>query len=201
MIDYTGEELYSFDPEIERTLLRRRRRRREARKKDLSETCKMGDQRVLVRDLWIPKDQGVSSGIVHLVIQANNFELKPALINMVHHSQFGGSAVEDPHEHIRTFLEYCNTLKLNGVSPDAIKLSLFPFSLRDGAKTWLHSLPSSLTDTWDHLLQAFLERYFPPTRAAEYRDNITRFAQYGGESLYDAWQRLFGKMAHPVDIL
>lgn len=83
---------------------------------------------------------------------------------MVHHSQFGGSALEDPHEHIRTFLEYCNTLKQNGVPPDAIRLSLFPFYLRDGARLWLHSLPADLTDTSKHLLQAFLQRYFPPTK-------------------------------------
>nr|XP_051205703.1 uncharacterized protein LOC127319764 [Lolium perenne] len=151
-----ASELFQFDPEIERTLFRRRR---ELKQIPVDPIEKMGDQRVLLRDLWIPKGQVISSGIVAPVIQANNFELKPALINM------------------------------NGVSPDVIKLSLFPFSLRDGARIWLHSLPPTLTDTWDHLLQAFLERYFPPTKAAEYRDKITRFAQFEGESLYDAWQR------------
>ena len=149
MTDYTGEELYPFDPEIERTLIKRRK---EAREKQVSNSEAMGEPRILVRDLWIPRDQGVSSGIVQPVIQANNFELKPALITMVQHSQFGGSALEDPHEHIRTFLEYCNTLKQNGVPADAIKLSVFPFSLRDSARIWLHSLPLHLTDTWEHLL-------------------------------------------------
>src|SRR4051812_19863546 len=169
------DTMFPFDPEIERTLLRRRQ---------LKENCPvetviadMGEnQKTLLRDLWIPRGQSVASGIVSPVIHANNFELKPALINMVQHALFGGTAFEDLHEHIRTFLEYCNTLKHNGVPPDAIKLSLFPFSLRDGARTWLHSLPPVLTDTWEHLLQAFLERYIPPTKAAEYRDKITRFA-------------------------
>jgi hypothetical protein len=146
-----------FDPEIERTLLRRRR---ELRLASVESIAKMRD-RVLLRDLWIPKGRSISSGIVAPVVQANNFELKPALINMVQHRQFGGSAVEDPHENIITFLEYCNTSKQNGVSPDVIKLSMFPFSLRDGARIWLHSLPSTLTDTWEHLLQAFLERDTP----------------------------------------
>ena len=126
------------------------------------------------------------------VIQASNFEIKPALITMVQHKQFSGSPMEDPHEHIRNFLEYCNTLKHNGVTPEAIRMQLFPFSLRDGAKQWLHALPVSLKDTWEHLLQTFFERYFPPTRAADLRDKITRFAQYDGESLYDAWQRYQG---------
>lgn len=71
----------------------------------------------------------------------------------------------------------------------AIRLSLFPFSLRDGARVWLHSLPEHLKNTMETLLQTFLERYFQTTRAAEYRDKITRFTKYDGESLYDAWHR------------
>ena len=37
-----------------------------------------------------------------------------------------------------------------------------------------------------------LKDTFPPTEAAECRDKITRFVQYEGESLYDAWQRYQG---------
>jgi hypothetical protein len=75
-----ASELFQFDPEIERTLFRRRR---ELKQIPVDPIEKMGDQRVLLRDLWITKGQVISSGIVAPVIQANNFELKPALINMV----------------------------------------------------------------------------------------------------------------------
>ena len=34
-----------------------------------------------------------------------------------------------------------NTVKLNGVRPEVIKMQLFPFSLRDVAATWFDSLP------------------------------------------------------------
>ena len=40
-----------------------------------------------------------------------------------------------------------NTMKLNGVIPDVIKLQLFPFSLRDVAATWFDSLPVGLVNT------------------------------------------------------
>ncbi|XP_071683508.1 uncharacterized protein [Lolium perenne] len=148
----------------------------------------MGDK--ILRDLWIPQDlcpEGDQPGI-----PANNFELKPALISMIQHNQFGGTGLESPHTHIRNFLEYCNTLKYNGVPHDYIKMQLFPFSLRDGAKHWFHAMPPHHKDTWAHLLQAFYRRYFPPTKAAEYRDKINRFIQFDGESLYDAWQRYQG---------
>ena len=73
------DSLYPFDPEIERTLLRRRRKLKENSTEEI-EDSEMGDQqKILLRDLWIPKGQSVSSGIVSPVVQANNFELKPAL--------------------------------------------------------------------------------------------------------------------------
>ncbi|XP_063949928.1 uncharacterized protein LOC135152765 [Daucus carota subsp. sativus] len=50
--------------------------------------------------------------------------------------QFGGSPTEDPNMHIRDFIEIYDTFKFNGVTEDAIKLRLFPFSLRDKAKGW-----------------------------------------------------------------
>ena len=70
-------------------------------------------------------------------INANNFELKPALINMVQQNQYGGLAHEDPNIHLATFLEICDTVKMNGITEDAIQMRLFPFSLRDKAQGWL----------------------------------------------------------------
>ena len=37
--------------------------------------------------------------------------------------------------------------------------------------------------------QAFLARFFPPSKTAKLRDQITRFNQKDEESLYDAWER------------
>nr|ABD63156.1 Retrotransposon gag protein [Asparagus officinalis] len=78
---------------------------------------------------------------------------------------------------------------MNGVSDDAIKLRLFPFSLRDKARAWLQSLPPGSITTWDQLSEAFLAKYFPPSKTAQLRNQITTFTQKEGESLYDAWER------------
>jgi len=36
--------------------------------------------------------------------------------------------------------------------------------------------------------QAFLAHFFPPSKTAKLRDQITRFTQKDGESLYDVWE-------------
>jgi hypothetical protein len=58
-----------------------------------------------------------------------NFELKPALINMVQANLFSGKPNEDVNAHLQHFLEVCRTFTIRGVTDDAIRLHLFPFSM------------------------------------------------------------------------
>ena len=109
---------------------------------------------------------------------------------MVQQSQFGGLPMEDPNLHLFVFLEVCDTLKTNGASTDVIRLRLFPFSLRDKARAWLHSLPSGSISTWEELTKAFLAKFFPPSKTASLRNQITSFSQREDETLYKAWSDL-----------
>ncbi|XP_020266504.1 uncharacterized protein LOC109841993 [Asparagus officinalis] len=148
-----------------------------------------GNQDRSLKEFASPTTHSSQSSILKPNVAANNFELKPSLLSLVQQNQFGGTPTEDPNLHISVFLEYCDTLKMNGVSDDAIKLRLFPFSLRDKARAWLQSLPPGSITTWDQLSEAFLAKYFPPSKTAQLRNQITTFTQKEGESLYDAWER------------
>ena len=108
---------------------------------------------------------------------------------MVQQNQFIGHPTEDPNEHLGRFLRMENTVKLNGVRPEVIKLHLFPFSLRDITATWYESLPYRSVDTWEELLEAFLGRFFPSSLITERRREIIVFQQEEDESLYTAWER------------
>ena len=75
-----------------------------------------------MEDFWRPIIRDEYSAVRKSTIEANNFELKPALITMVQQHRFIKHPSEDPNEHLRRFLRMANTVKLNGVRLDVIKL-------------------------------------------------------------------------------
>ena len=82
-----------------------------------------------------------------------------------------------------------NTIKLNGVKPEVIRLHLFPFLLRDVAATWFESLLVRSVTNWEELVEAYMGRFFPPAMTFERREDIIVFKQGEDESLYNAWER------------
>jgi len=137
-----SQALVPFDPEMEAAV---RRRSSEARRKRQAEVS-MADAQRLLRDYVLPQASGITSSIVSPAVEANNFELSPALISFVEREQFAGHPSENPNTHLRKFLTKCDTIKINGASSDAIRLWLFPFSLRDRASDWLQNEePNSFT--------------------------------------------------------
>ena len=138
-------DMFPLDTELERTL-------RNLRKVRSAETKIMADERMgqtveqettaerppmqdTMEDFWRPVIQEEYSAVRQPVIEANNFELKLALITMVEQNQFTGHPTEDSNEHMGRFLRMANTVKLNGVRLEVIKLLLFSFSFRDIAAT------------------------------------------------------------------
>nr|XP_027109803.1 uncharacterized protein LOC113729769 [Coffea arabica] len=198
----THREVAPFDPEIERALRRQRRNTPHQEEQEIwqpieeilielpfeEEIAENEPNRRILRDFALPETQGSQTSIARPMVNANNFEIKPSLIQMVQQSQYGGNATEDPNSHLSTFLEICDTIKFNGVSDDAIKLRLFPFSLKDKAKIWLQSHPPNTFTTWAELAKAFLNKFFPPEKTARLRMDITSFSQQEGETLYEAWE-------------
>ena len=138
--------LFPLDIELERTL-------RNMKKGKSVESTNMTEQRIILQPIpeeavterpqrqmtmevfWMLVIQDEYFAVRQPAIEANNFELKPALITMVQQHQYIGHPSEDPNEHMGRFLRMANTMKLNGVRLEVIKLQLFPFSPRDVAAT------------------------------------------------------------------
>ncbi|GKA53894.1 hypothetical protein Tco_0747209 [Tanacetum coccineum] len=51
----------------------------------------------------------------------------------------------------------------NGVSDDALRLSLFPYSLTHHAIAWYDRIPRNSIDSFDDMMRKFLSKYFPPS--------------------------------------
>nr|GEZ37986.1 reverse transcriptase domain-containing protein [Tanacetum cinerariifolium] len=120
-------------------------------------------------------------------INANNFELKQTLINLVQSNQFTGR--QDPHNHLRFFNEVTSTFRLPEVPNTTIKLLLFPFSLEDEARIWLDKEPPRSILTWEDLVSKFINHFFPPSKTTYLQNEITNFLQKPNETFNEAWER------------
>ena len=97
-------------------------------------------------------------------VQAQNIAYPHSLIQLIQNNLFHGLPNEDPYAHLATYIEICNTVRLAGMHEDAVRLSLFSFSLSGEAKRWLHSFKGNSLKTWDEVVEKFLKKYFQSLR-------------------------------------
>lgn len=90
-----------------------------------------------LKNCVVPTNEESHSSIVHPPITTNNFKIKPLLVRMVQQNQFSRLPTGNLNLHLSTFIEFCDTLKANGVDQNSIQIRLLPFSLRDRARVWL----------------------------------------------------------------
>ncbi|KAI3802287.1 hypothetical protein L1987_30417 [Smallanthus sonchifolius] len=129
-----------------------------------------------ISDFGKPALEGLELSIKRPTVGAHQFEIKSNIIQMVQNMcQFDGKDHEDLNTHLAGFFEICATFKIRDATDDAIRLRLFPFSLRDRAKAWLLSLPPRSISTWDQMAAKFLEKYFPPEKTSKLRARILSF--------------------------
>nr|GEU28771.1 hypothetical protein [Tanacetum cinerariifolium] len=118
----------------------------------------------------------------------------PTLLN---NSEMAAEGPGDlPVPDLRTMEELCQpslngrgSIKVNGVTNDALRLYLFPHSLTHHATAWFDRLPRNSINTFEHMAKMFLRKYFPPSMVTKLRNEITNFRQRPDESLFKAWER------------
>ncbi|KAK8530849.1 hypothetical protein V6N12_013349 [Hibiscus sabdariffa] len=103
--------------------------------------------------------------------------------------QFGRSPAENARQHLKSFLEICNSFKIHVVSNDVLKLKLFPYSLRDKAKEWWNNLPPGSLISWTELCRSFLAKFNYTNMTDNLRNQITSFRQEDDEDMHEAWER------------
>ncbi|KAK9042694.1 hypothetical protein V6N11_017759 [Hibiscus sabdariffa] len=205
--------IFDFDPEIERTqrnLKRRVRRLMEVNRNNgqqpadgqnlpaqaggvIAPPIPQDNQQPPVRTVrdYLTEDlEGLNPAVTMPEFEAEHFELKPVMFNMLNTlGQFGGSPTEKARQHLKSFLEICNSFKIHGVSNDVLKLKLFPYSLRDKAKAWLNNLQPGSLQSWTQLCRRFLAKFSYTNMTDHLRNQITSFRQEDDEAMHEAWER------------
>ncbi|GJS38591.1 reverse transcriptase domain-containing protein [Tanacetum coccineum] len=75
--------------------------------------------------------EGYGEAIVLPEINADHFEIKTNLLQLVQANPFYGRESENPHAHINSFKRITSTLRFRNVPNDVIKLMMFPYSLEE----------------------------------------------------------------------
>ncbi|KAK1626648.1 hypothetical protein QYE76_000963 [Lolium multiflorum] len=118
-----------------------------------------------------------------------DFSLDLSHIAIVEKTPFCGTEKESVVEHMTELST------LSGVFSDDVKMrtyfvaKIFPFSLKDDAKTWYNNLPPGSIKSPTDLRDVFFRKYFPASAQHAALQRIYNFDQEDGEKLPEAWAR------------
>nr|GEY76946.1 reverse transcriptase domain-containing protein [Tanacetum cinerariifolium] len=116
-----------------------------------------------MKELCQPSLKGQGGPIAPIAIQATNFGLKNDMIQL--------------------------SIKVNGVTDDALHLYLFPHTLTHHSTAWFDHFLRNSINTFEQMAKIFLKNYFPPSMVTKLRNEITNFCQRPDELLFEAWNQ------------
>ncbi|GJU69494.1 reverse transcriptase domain-containing protein [Tanacetum coccineum] len=119
------------------TILRRRNRGRapivvEPELRTIVEVAPMAER--TMEELLRAPTEGYGEATVLPEINADHFEIKINLLQLVQANPFHGYERENPHAHIKSFKRITSTLRFRDVPNDVIKLMMFSYSLEGNAR-------------------------------------------------------------------
>ncbi|KAK1653232.1 hypothetical protein QYE76_071037 [Lolium multiflorum] len=118
-----------------------------------------------------------------------DFSLDLSHIAIVEKTPFCGTEKESAVEHM-TELSTLSSLFSDDVKMRTYFVAkIFPFSLKDDAKTWYNSLPPNSIKSPKELLDVFFRKYFPASAQHIALQRIYNFDQGDEEKLPEAWAR------------
>nr|GFA65578.1 reverse transcriptase domain-containing protein [Tanacetum cinerariifolium] len=119
----------------------------------------MADNRTM-EELLQALTEGYGEAIVIPEINANHFEIKKNLLQLVQANPYHSFERKNPHTHINNFKRITSTLKFKDVPND------------------------------DDLVNKFVNQFFPPSKTTHLKNKISQFTQRFEETFGEAWERL-----------
>nr|GEX97698.1 transposon Ty3-I Gag-Pol polyprotein [Tanacetum cinerariifolium] len=137
------------------TIPRRRNKRRppnvvKPELRTIIEVAPMADNQTMDELLQAPTE-GYGEAIVIPKINADHFEIKTNLLQLVQANPYHGFERENPHTRVNNFKRITSTLKFRDVPNDVIKLMMLLYSLEGSARVWYDKEPPNSILTWKDL--------------------------------------------------
>nr|GMD97159.1 Integrase, catalytic core [Ipomoea batatas] len=197
-IRHKNAELFPIDLEIERTCRKNRVRRR----LEMAENNRVEQQDERIPPIVPPpQNQAVQPRLrdiqrpviavnpccIQLYDAARNYELKSFHMNLL--PTFNGLGSEDALGFMRELYSTVQTLPLNNLSEEELRMKCFPYCMRGDARQWLLNLPEGSLRTWDDVYNVFMFKYYSSQKTMDYRSRICTFTQREGELFHEVWDR------------
>nr|GEV88999.1 zf-CCHC domain-containing protein/UBN2 domain-containing protein [Tanacetum cinerariifolium] len=112
--------------------------------------------------------EGYGEAILISKINADHFEIKTNLLQLVQGNPYHGFEREKSHTHINNFKRITSTLKFRDVPNDVIKLMMFSYSLKRSVRVWENASKSDdridkLADQISTLVDIFAKKVVTPS--------------------------------------
>ena len=139
-----------------------------------------------LREILKPQ-RTTTNSCIRLPEEANQFLMKSEMIRLL--LVYQGVDSENPYSFMRDFEDVCSAFLSIGSPLHIICMVLFPFSLKEKAKIWFHSLAPNSIFTWEDMRNEFLNKLFPPARTNALMRAIQFFFEKRGEPFAIVWGR------------
>ena len=90
-------------------------------------------------------------------------------------NKFAALPYQDHLVHVDVFLDPWDTITMDDIPVDYIRLKAFKFSLDGMTLAWFKSLAPWSIFSWETILNAFMTKFFPPSKTNALRMKITGF--------------------------
>ncbi|GJX88037.1 hypothetical protein Tco_0340051 [Tanacetum coccineum] len=86
-------------------------------------------------------------------------EIQGTFLVKIRDDAFNGNVGENTFKHIDKFLEIVGPIKINGLTQDRFRLSVFPVSLAGAASEWFTKECLGSITTWDNMVEKFILKF------------------------------------------
>ncbi|GJV67997.1 hypothetical protein Tco_1483506, partial [Tanacetum coccineum] len=86
-------------------------------------------------------------------------EIQGTFLVKIRDDTFNGNVGENAFKHIDKFLKIVGPIKINGLTQDRFRLSVFPVSLAGAASEWFTKVCIGSITTWDNMVEKFILKF------------------------------------------